>query len=96
MIEAFKVGSGRNILTWYGSTPRLVVGEAELAKEILSDREGGFPKYEPPEFMKKLLGYGLVTSSGQKWLRQRKLAAHAFRSESLKVALSNLSYLEKF
>lgn len=75
---------GRNILTWYGSTPRLVVGEAELVKEILSDREEGFPKYEPPEFMKKLLGDGLVTSSGPKWLRQRKLATHAFRSESLK------------
>ncbi|XP_020591128.1 cytochrome P450 CYP749A22-like [Phalaenopsis equestris] len=75
---------GRNILTWYGSTPRLVVGEAELVKEILSDREGGFPKYEPPVFMKKLLGDGLVTSGGQKWVRQRKLATHAFRSESLK------------
>ncbi|KAH0467435.1 hypothetical protein IEQ34_004673 [Dendrobium chrysotoxum] len=75
---------GRNVLTWHGSTPRLVVGETELVKEILSDREGGFPKYEPPEFMKKLLGDGLVTASGQKWVRQRKLATHAFRSESLK------------
>ncbi|KAK8959246.1 Cytochrome P450 734A1 [Platanthera guangdongensis] len=75
---------GRNILTWHGPTPRLVVGEPELAKEILSDRDGLFPKYEPPVFMKKLLGDGLVTSTGQKWARQRKLATQAFHTENLK------------
>ncbi|KAK8948628.1 Cytochrome P450 734A1 [Platanthera zijinensis] len=76
--------TGRNILTWHGPTPRLVVGEPELAKEILSDRDGLFPKYEPPVFMKKLLGDGLVTSTGQKWARQRKLATQAFHTENLK------------
>ncbi|PKU84032.1 cytochrome P450 CYP749A22 [Dendrobium catenatum] len=75
---------GRNVLTWYGPTPQLVVGDIELVKEILRDREGEFTKNEPPEFMKKMLGNGLVTSNGQKWVKQRKLASHAFRSEYLK------------
>ncbi|PKA53694.1 Cytochrome P450 734A1 [Apostasia shenzhenica] len=75
---------GRNVLTWQGPTPRLVVGEPEMVKAVLWDRDGAYPKYEAPEFMKKLLGDGLVTTKGKKWVKKRRLAVHAFRSESIK------------
>ncbi|KAG0494741.1 hypothetical protein HPP92_005735 [Vanilla planifolia] len=75
---------GRNVLIWQGTTPRLVVGEAELVKEILNDRMGVFPKGETPEFFKKLLGDGLAMTKGKKWARHRKLANHSFRVECIK------------
>ncbi|XWS23056.1 hypothetical protein CRYUN_Cryun29cG0088900 [Craigia yunnanensis] len=38
-----------------------------------------------PEYMKKILGDVLVTTEGEKWAKQRKLANHGFHGESLKV-----------
>ncbi|XAR65310.1 11-oxo-beta-amyrin 30-oxidase [Bertholletia excelsa] len=35
-------------------------------------------------YAKKLLGEGLATSEGEKWIKLRRLANHAFRAESLK------------
>ncbi|PKI62469.1 hypothetical protein CRG98_017093 [Punica granatum] len=39
---------------------------------------------EPEMIKEKLLGDSLVTSAGEKWVKQRKLANHAFHGESLK------------
>ncbi|KAG0494760.1 hypothetical protein HPP92_005754 [Vanilla planifolia] len=78
------LGQGRNVLIWQGSTPRLVVGETELVKEILNDRKGVFPKGVTPEIHKKLLGDGLAMTKGKKWARHRKLANHSFRVECIK------------
>ncbi|XAR65311.1 11-oxo-beta-amyrin 30-oxidase [Bertholletia excelsa] len=75
---------GKNFLTWYGPKPQLIITESELAKEILSNREKTYSKIKTEGFAKKLLGDGLVTSEGEKWVKLRKLANHAFRAESLK------------
>ncbi|XP_050237843.1 cytochrome P450 CYP749A22-like isoform X2 [Mercurialis annua] len=75
---------GMNFLLWYGQRPQLVVTEPELAKEILTSKEDTFHKVEFQEFIRKLLGDGLVLSKGEKWMKMRKLANHAFHSESLK------------
>lgn len=62
----------------------MVITEPEIAKEILTNREGIFLKTKSRGNVKKLLGEGLVLAEGPKWLKLRKLANHAFYAESLK------------
>lgn len=71
----------------------MVLTEPELIKEVLNNKDGVFPKTDVDDYVKKLLGYGLATSEGKKWARQRKLANRAFHGEMLKVNLCLLFYL---
>nr|XP_028951966.1 cytochrome P450 CYP749A22-like [Malus domestica] len=75
---------GKNYLQWHGSKAQLVITEAELCKEILTNKDGAFQKTETRGYVKRLLGNGLTRSSGEKWAKLRKLANHAFHGESLK------------
>ncbi|KAH6762952.1 hypothetical protein C2S52_020385 [Perilla frutescens var. hirtella] len=75
---------GNNFVHWIGTEPEIVVTEPELIKEILSNRDGTYPKTSVQGYMKKLSGDGLVVAEGRKWLRLRKLANHAFHGECLK------------
>ncbi|KAL5759324.1 hypothetical protein ACOSQ2_018162 [Xanthoceras sorbifolium] len=75
---------GKNFINWNGHQAQLVVTEPELIKEILNNKDGSYPKTKLEGYVKKLLGEGLVTSEGEKWFKQRKLANHAFHGESLK------------
>lgn len=63
----------------------MIVTEPEHIREILNDKEGSFPKFKLDNFVTKLLGDGLATIEGEKWVKMRKLANHAFHAESLKV-----------
>lgn len=63
----------------------MVISEPELVKEILSNKEGMYPKIKIDGFAKKLVGDGLVMTEGEKWSKLRKIANHAFYAESLKV-----------
>jgi PHYB activation tagged suppressor 1 len=63
----------------------LIITEPELIKEILNNKDRAYPKAKAPNYVKQLLGDGLVTSEGEKWLKMRKLANHAFHGGSLKV-----------
>ena len=56
-----------------------------MIKEVLNNREGAYIKPPLPGYIKKILGDGLVTTDGKKWVRQRKLAVHAFHAENIKV-----------
>ena len=82
-------GPGKNFLQWSGPRAQLVLTEPELIKEILNNRDNAFQKQKGEDFIKKLLGDGLVTSEGEKWAKMRKLANSAFHAESLKVRLKN-------
>ncbi|KAH6831659.1 hypothetical protein C2S53_008741 [Perilla frutescens var. hirtella] len=75
---------GDNFLHWIGTQPEIVVTEPELIKEILSNRDGTYPKRKVKGYFKQLLGNGLVLAEGEKWLRLRKLANHAFHGDCLK------------
>ncbi|XP_059650949.1 cytochrome P450 CYP749A22-like [Cornus florida] len=75
---------GKNYLNWYGVKARLVVSESELAKDVLNNKDRAYTKFEAEGYLKKLLGDGLVTSEGEKWVKVRKLANHAFHADRLK------------
>ncbi|KAI3842449.1 hypothetical protein MKX03_035056 [Papaver bracteatum] len=75
---------GKIHLSWIGPRPQLFVSELELIKEIMNDKDGVYPKTKSEGYFKKLLGDGLVSAQGNKWIKQRKLANHAFHAESLK------------
>ncbi|KAI3861952.1 hypothetical protein MKW98_018235 [Papaver atlanticum] len=75
---------GKNFLCWIGSKPQLFITEVELVKEILNNKDGAYPKWKAEGYHKKLLGDGLATAEGNKWVRQRKLANHAFHADGLK------------
>ncbi|KAK9052300.1 hypothetical protein SSX86_028929 [Deinandra increscens subsp. villosa] len=75
---------GENFLDWYGPQAELVITEAEIIREIASNKSVSLARPDLGLYHKKMLGDGLVTSSGKKWASQRKLANHAFNAESLK------------
>ena len=86
------MGLGKNYLSWVGTRAQLFITEPELVKEIMKSSGRDFPKRTSRErktnedqIVFKILGDGLVTSEGEKWAKQRKLANHAFHGESLKV-----------
>ncbi|KAB2092395.1 hypothetical protein ES319_A02G027800v1 [Gossypium barbadense] len=75
---------GKNYLSWDGVRAELVISEPELIKEVLKNSEKAFPKRNPTVFISKLVGNGLATVEGEKWVKQRKLGNYAFHGESLK------------
>ncbi|KAB5512017.1 hypothetical protein DKX38_029045 [Salix brachista] len=75
---------GMNFLQWYGPQAQLIITEPELVKKILSNKDRSYPKTKVSSEIKKLLGDGIVLSEGEKWVKLRKLANHAFHGESVK------------
>ncbi|XP_059067472.1 cytochrome P450 CYP749A22-like [Cryptomeria japonica] len=92
---------GRIFVHWMGTQARIVVDDPEMMKQILSNKSGHYEKPEPSIQLKRLIGYGLASSNGEKWARQRRLLNPAFHLESLKsmvpvVAASTAEMLEKW
>ncbi|KAE8690948.1 CYP749A22 protein [Hibiscus syriacus] len=75
---------GKNYLSWNGAQAQLVITERELVKEVLRNSDKAFTKRKPTYIFGKILGDGLGTTEGDKWIRQRKLANYAFHGEILK------------
>ncbi|XP_027153445.1 cytochrome P450 CYP749A22-like isoform X1 [Coffea eugenioides] len=75
---------GKNFLHWPGARAELVVSEPELIKELLYDNEQSFCRSDVDRHLKKILGKGILTSDGEKWLKLRKLSSQAFHAESLR------------
>ncbi|KAK1274045.1 Cytochrome P450 [Acorus gramineus] len=75
---------GKIFLSWHGPKAQLFVNDPELVKEILINKDGAYAKAMSREYVRKLLGDGLATTEGKKWVRLRKLANRAFHAESLK------------
>ncbi|XP_024988569.1 cytochrome P450 CYP749A22-like [Cynara cardunculus var. scolymus] len=82
---------GINFVNWHGSQPQLFITDPELVKEILSNREGAYPKMDMEGYAKKLLGEALITNEGEKWEKVRKLANRTFHAESLKNMVPEMS-----
>ncbi|KAL4567992.1 hypothetical protein LXL04_023591 [Taraxacum kok-saghyz] len=80
----FRLYGRKTFLDWYGPQPELVIMDPQIIKEIASNRNVSLERPDLGSYHKKILGDGLVTSKGEKWARQRKLANHAFSVESSK------------
>lgn len=88
--------TGPNYLDWFGSQAQLVVTEPELVKEILNNKNENYPKIDLEGYARKLLGDGLSSSKGEKWVKLRKLANQVFHAESLKVINITIFYIITF
>ncbi|XP_071690144.1 cytochrome P450 CYP749A22-like [Rutidosis leptorrhynchoides] len=75
---------GKKFMYWRGPQPELVVAEPEVVKEIMSDKANSTRKPVFAYSVRKIIGEGIISSEGEKWAKQRKLATHAFNGERLK------------
>lgn len=66
-----------------GPKPILVVNHPDLVEEVLVTKNKSFIKHFALKRTKLTLGNGLLTSEGDFWRRQRKLAQPAFHRESI-------------
>ncbi|BAD61160.1 cytochrome P450-like [Oryza sativa Japonica Group] len=81
---------GNVCITWFGTTPRVVIAEPELVKDILSNKFGHFEKFTLKS-LGKLIALGLASYEGEKWARHRRILNPAFHLEKLKHMLPAFS-----
>lgn len=62
----------------FGPFPYYLVNDVDAVKRVLIDNNRAYVKSRNYEGLKLILGEGLVTSDGELWRRQRKLAQPAF------------------
>ncbi|KAL5198597.1 hypothetical protein ABZP36_002109 [Zizania latifolia] len=82
---------GRVFLCWFGSMPNICVADVDLAKQVLSDRTGLFPKNLTNPGLVKLLGKGLVLANGDDWHRHKKVVHPAFNIDKLKAMTATMA-----
>lgn len=63
----------------------MVVSDPDIAKYVLQENNKNYIKSYDYELLKIALGQGLLTSEGDFWLRQRRLAAPAFHKKRLEL-----------
>ncbi|RCV26313.1 hypothetical protein SETIT_5G235400v2 [Setaria italica] len=77
---------GKISVTWLGPTPRVIVDDPKLVREILANKFGHFRKRKHNGLVKRLAN-GLVSHDGDKWAAHRKIINPAFHMEKLKKML---------
>ncbi|KAL9362370.1 hypothetical protein Peur_045155 [Populus x canadensis] len=82
--------TGKISMFWAGKTPRLVIMDPELRKEILSNKLGHFGK-PPLNPLILILSKGLACQEeeGEGWARHRRIINPAFHLEKLLYFVSN-------
>lgn len=74
---------GKISMCWFGTSPRLIVKNPEMMKEVLSYKVGSFEKPPlNPNILK--LTRGLTTLKGKEWAKHRRIINPAFHLEKLK------------
>ncbi|KAK2645183.1 hypothetical protein Ddye_020378 [Dipteronia dyeriana] len=81
---------GKISLCWAGKTPRVIIMDPELMKEVLSNKQGHFQK-PPMNPLITILTKGLTTIEGDMWARHRKIINPAFHLEKLKLMVPELA-----
>ncbi|KAL0362600.1 UNVERIFIED_CONTAM: cytochrome [Sesamum calycinum] len=74
---------GKRSLIWHGPTPRIIVTEPDMIKEVLNKHEVFVKVYGNP--LNKLLISGLSLHEGQKWAKHRRILNPAFTITKLKL-----------
>jgi hypothetical protein len=71
-------------MTWFRPTPRVIVNDPKLAREIVGNKFGHFQRRRNNGIVKRLAN-GLVSHEGQKWAAHLMIISPAFDVEKLKV-----------
>jgi cytochrome P450 len=79
--------SGKISVVWIGPTPKVILSDPKLVREVLSksSKFGDFQKPKLPSHFIKLIAQGLTVHEGEKWAIHRKIIRSAFLVEKLKV-----------
>ena len=65
----------------FGTTPIILVVHPDGVKQVLQENHRSYVKSSDYQFLKRLLGEGLLTSEAPLWLRQRRLMAPMFHRQ---------------
>lgn len=71
-------------MCWFGTSPRLIVKDPEMMKEVLMNKVGSFEKPPLSPLILKLTR-GLTTLKGKEWAKHKRIINPAFHLERLKV-----------
>ncbi|CAM0906937.1 unnamed protein product [Alopecurus aequalis] len=82
---------GRTFLYWFGPRPSVCMADVNMVKQVLSDRNGLYPKNTGNPDIARLLGKGLVLTDGDDWKRHRKVVHPAFSMDKLKMMTVTMS-----
>jgi cytochrome P450 len=77
--------SGKISMVWFGPTPRVILSDPKLVREVLSNKFRHLQKPKLPSNFIKLIAQGLTVHEGEKWALHRKIIKPAFHLEKLKV-----------
>ncbi|XP_058095277.1 cytochrome P450 CYP72A616-like [Magnolia sinica] len=81
---------GKLSVIWSGTTPRVIVNDSELMKQVLSNKFGHFQK-PPVNPLIDLLTMGVSTLEGEEWANRRRIITPAFHLEKLKAMIPAFS-----
>jgi len=82
---------GKTSLSWFGPNPKVTIVDPELSRDVLSNKFGHFEKLKFPA-LSKMLGHGVASHEGEKWVKHRRILTPAFHLEKLKVFLFSCIY----
>lgn len=72
-------------MMWIGTKPRIIIGDSELIRLILADKNNDFIKPPILNPLAGLLHVGVASLERDQWAKRRKQITHAFHLEKLKV-----------
>ncbi|OQU86592.1 hypothetical protein SORBI_3003G109766 [Sorghum bicolor] len=75
---------GKNSVTWFGPTPRVIITKPDLVRQVLSNKFGHFERADGFGQVTRLLHYGLSIHEGSKWAKHRRIINPAFHLHKLK------------
>lgn len=78
--------AGENSFIWFGPTPRLLITDPVLVKQVLNQTYR-FKKLRQNPIV-KMFANGLASIDGDQWTQHRKLLNPAFLSPKLKVLVA--------
>ncbi|KAI0510417.1 hypothetical protein KFK09_011018 [Dendrobium nobile] len=82
---------GRSFLYWFGSQPRLAIGDPTAVRAAMTDTSGAIDKLGFVPTSRDLFGEGLVGLTGEKWARHRRIVGPAFSMETVKSWIPEIS-----